>query len=306
MGTDYLSPSATSPSYEHPLGSQLISSGQFTIYSPYPEEDFRFKGQLHCHTNASDGNNTPQEVVETYRSLGYDFVAITDHDLVTQDPEVPGILFIPGVEESSSSGHILGIGVQRQTDEMRPNKVIGHIQEQGGIAIYAHPNRLPLLGGWSLGGLLSNPGACSIEVLNRGTNSEDKWDSLLTRGYQVWGTVGDDYHMTNSIIKNTNRWVVVAAPDLREESIVAALQNGHFYSTEGPDLSVKVYPWGMTVSTSAEATIEWIARGGVKRKVTQGVKEDSYFIEGDERYVRAVVIRESDKKRALGQPVFIE
>ena len=49
------------------------------------------------------------------------------------------------------------------------------------------------------------------------------------------GMAGDDCH---SIAREANRaWVVVAAPDLREDSIIAALRNGHFYSTEGPDLS---------------------------------------------------------------------
>ncbi|NLJ50150.1 MAG: hypothetical protein GX428_11295 [Candidatus Atribacteria bacterium] len=93
---------------------------------------------------------------------------------------------------------------------------------------------------------------------------------------------------------------------MREESVIAALQNGHFYSTEGTDLSVKVYPDKIVASTSAEATIEWIVKGGAKRKVTSGIKQDSYFIEGDEGYVRVVVTRNSDKKRVLGQPVFIE
>ena len=290
-----------------PPDLQPIRSDRFTIYSPYPEEDFQFKGQIHCHTQASDGNDAPQEVVEAYRSLGYHFVVVTDHDLITKDSGVPEILFIPGVEKSSSLGHILGIGVESQTDEVQPDKIIDHIQKERGVAIYAHPNRWPLFSGWTLRELLSVPGAYGIEAINsRGwrTNSENKWDALLTRGYRIWGMAGDDCH---SIAREANRaWVVVAAPDLQKESIVAALGNGHFYSTEGPDLSVKVYPHKIVVSTSAEATIEWITKGGVKRRVTRRVKEDSYFIEGDEGYIRVVVIRKSDKKRALGQPIFIK
>jgi hypothetical protein len=38
------------------------------------------KGNLHIHTNFSDGAHTPAEMVAIYRDLGYDFVAITDHD----------------------------------------------------------------------------------------------------------------------------------------------------------------------------------------------------------------------------------
>jgi len=38
------------------------------------------KGNLHAHTTFSDGRRPVAEVVERYRDLGYDFLAITDHD----------------------------------------------------------------------------------------------------------------------------------------------------------------------------------------------------------------------------------
>lgn len=38
------------------------------------------KGQLHTHTTFSDGTLTPQEVADVYASLGFDFLAFTDHD----------------------------------------------------------------------------------------------------------------------------------------------------------------------------------------------------------------------------------
>ena len=38
------------------------------------------KGNLHIHTHFSDGANSPQEMAAIYHDLGYDFVAITDHN----------------------------------------------------------------------------------------------------------------------------------------------------------------------------------------------------------------------------------
>lgn len=38
------------------------------------------RGNLHAHTTFSDGVPAPQRLVEAYESLGYDFLAITDHD----------------------------------------------------------------------------------------------------------------------------------------------------------------------------------------------------------------------------------
>ena len=38
-----------------------------------------FKGNLHAHTTFSDGRRPIDEVIERYRELDYDFLAITDH-----------------------------------------------------------------------------------------------------------------------------------------------------------------------------------------------------------------------------------
>lgn len=41
-----------------------------------------YKGNMHCHTNLSDGKLTPSEIKERYKNQGYSFVAYTDHDSV--------------------------------------------------------------------------------------------------------------------------------------------------------------------------------------------------------------------------------
>lgn len=40
-----------------------------------------YKGNLHCHTTNSDGRLTPAEAVELFRSHGYHFLCLSDHDL---------------------------------------------------------------------------------------------------------------------------------------------------------------------------------------------------------------------------------
>ena len=37
------------------------------------------KGELHCHTIASDGKNTIEEMAQAAQEIGYEYVAITDH-----------------------------------------------------------------------------------------------------------------------------------------------------------------------------------------------------------------------------------
>ena len=38
-----------------------------------------WRGNLHTHSDRSDGGLTPQEVCRRYRAEGYDFLALTDH-----------------------------------------------------------------------------------------------------------------------------------------------------------------------------------------------------------------------------------
>jgi predicted metal-dependent phosphoesterase TrpH len=63
------------------------------------------RGNLHTHTTFSDGRRHLDEAVARYRELGYDFLAITDHDDRIQDDywhRIPAgdgrFLILPGVE----------------------------------------------------------------------------------------------------------------------------------------------------------------------------------------------------------------
>src|SRR3712207_809841 len=38
-----------------------------------------FRGNLHTHSNRSDGVAAPEDVIAAYRAAGYDFVVLTDH-----------------------------------------------------------------------------------------------------------------------------------------------------------------------------------------------------------------------------------
>jgi PHP domain len=63
------------------------------------------KGNLHAHTSMSDGQRPVDEVLTRYRELGYDFVAITDHDDRVRDDywyRIPlgddRLIVLPGIE----------------------------------------------------------------------------------------------------------------------------------------------------------------------------------------------------------------
>src|SRR6187399_3187739 len=70
-----------------------------------------YKGNLHTHTVNSDGDSTPHEVTTWYRTHGYQFLVLTDHNYLT---DVTGLnamhaakekfLLIPGEEVTDTLG----------------------------------------------------------------------------------------------------------------------------------------------------------------------------------------------------------
>lgn len=47
-----------------------------------PKDGTFYKANMHTHTTMSDGNLTPEQVKDAYKSHGYSIVAFTDHDLL--------------------------------------------------------------------------------------------------------------------------------------------------------------------------------------------------------------------------------
>lgn len=42
-----------------------------------------FKGNTHTHTTMSDGDSSPEEVARWYKSHGYQFLVLSDHNTFT-------------------------------------------------------------------------------------------------------------------------------------------------------------------------------------------------------------------------------
>lgn len=108
---------------------------------------------LHVHTNYSkDGQSSVEEILRAAKEKGLDGVAITDHNttggakyaLEICDRVAPGLLVIPGEEISTSSGHLIVLGIVEEIP--RGTSVseairLGH--EMGGTVVVPHPyNRM--------------------------------------------------------------------------------------------------------------------------------------------------------------------
>lgn len=52
----------------------------FKTITIFPENGQFYKGNLHSHTTNSDGHLTPEEAVALFKSQGYHFLCLSEHD----------------------------------------------------------------------------------------------------------------------------------------------------------------------------------------------------------------------------------
>ncbi len=184
---------------------------QYYLDSPYSGAVW-YKGQLHAHSTRSDGSESPSAMLHFYQDRGYQFIALTDHDIacsdIYADPGVPGIRYIPSEEDGLYlETHLLAIGLTRHESPCGPKEDwsmqhrINYVTDQGGIAVLAHP--FWKNGSW--GPLLEKDlcalgGYIGLEIANHddqfGGNAQAiaLWDELLAADRRVWGFAVDDAH----------------------------------------------------------------------------------------------------------------
>ncbi|MDP3921421.1 MAG: CehA/McbA family metallohydrolase [Candidatus Omnitrophota bacterium] len=110
----------------------------FAFGCPLQAEELRwFKGNLHAHTNRSDGDASPADVIRWYLEHEYDFLAITDHNVVASirgivEKDGRRLLVIPGQEVTSGMIHITALNVSGEIPsglELMADEVTEYVTE---------------------------------------------------------------------------------------------------------------------------------------------------------------------------------
>ena len=218
------------------------------VVNPFLRPGAWYNGALHVHTTRSDGRLTPEESMEFHRSNGYHFLAITDHDVITDIAHLstPDFLNIPGVEVSyghnpaGQSYHIVLVGISRLS---RPpigqpiQTVIDQWASAAQLAFLAHP----YWSGTTLLEMLPLERLAGMEIFNTSAQTDlgkglatVHWDDLLLRDKRWLGFAVDDTHGIND--DAAGGWVVVKSETLTRAAILAALNQGAFYASSGPEI----------------------------------------------------------------------
>ena len=294
---------------------------------PFDQPGRFYRGNLHTHSNRSDGGLPPEEVVASYRERGYDFVALTDHFLerydfpITDTRALRGERFttLLGAElhgpalENGERWHIVAVGLPLDFAPTTPDEtgpaLAQRAAEAGAFVGIAHPAWY----GLSVDDALSLEAAHAVEVYNEtcawDSDRGESWylvDLLAARGRRIFAYAADDAHFKARPDQHA-AWVQVKAEALEPEALLAALKAGHFYSSQGPEIhDIQVSGDEARVTCSpARAIFARGARTACRSALGDGLTEailplapfaNSYF---------HVTIVDAAGKRAWSNPIWL-
>ena len=285
-----------------------------------------FKGNLHTHSTCSDGKYSAQEVCAKYQAAGYDFLALSDHFLPRFDFPVSDTrpwrsdtfttllsaeLHVPATA-LKESWHILAVGLPLDFQKPRPSETAAQISRRahaaGAFVGIVHPSWY----GLTLEEVEAIDCAHAVEIYNHtGTVKHDRGDScaffdqLLSRGRRLNAFAADDAHFHHD--DAFAAWVMVKSTALAQDDLVEALKQGHFYSSQGPEItSIAIDDEFIEIECSAAKAVMVLGRGStaeselgsrltrVKLPLAQLRKAG---------YGRVVVVAQ-DGKRAWSNPIW--
>jgi hypothetical protein len=209
------------------------------------------RGELHCHTWHSDGDDRPLARVQLARERGLDFLAVTDHNTTSSQHELaslsdPGLILIRGMEITTFKGHFNAWGIGDWVDfrVRRPEDMAAAIRfaaERGALVSCNHPK--PYGPPWEYEQV---DGYDCVEVWNGpwyvlNEASLEFWLRQQAGGRRIPAVGGSDYHRKSQLAETPPRapgtptlWVHVPGTP-NAQAILTAIRQGHVSLSDEPD-----------------------------------------------------------------------
>jgi hypothetical protein len=238
-----------------------------------PESGSFYKVNMHSHSNLSDGRQTPEELKEAYKALGYsaiaftehghlhnlshltddDFVAIVSYEMDLADKENVPFKVYDGAPKQGDHMHVIHMNLYAKDPKQTERPSIGDLREKfcienvneairrgkemGFLVVYNHPH-------WSLNThafYTALEGVDGLEIINGASQRSSDldyaahvYDEMMWAGKRLPMCVsGDDNHDKHAF---GLAWTMVKAESLTYENLLTALEKGDSYSSEGPEI----------------------------------------------------------------------
>ncbi|MCW5852968.1 MAG: CehA/McbA family metallohydrolase [Anaerolineae bacterium] len=297
---------------------------------PFDQPGRFWRGNLHTHSTASDGQRTPEEVCGLYAEAGYDFLALTDHflahygfPLVDTGPfrtstftTILGAELHAGVTELGGPWHILAVGLPLDFAPSTPAETGPQIAQRalaaGAFVAVAHPQWYTLTeaDALSLGPVhaVETYNATSADYNDR-DDSLYMLDLLCSRGHRYFALATDDAHFNPARHDAMRGWVWVKSETLAPDALLAALKAGHYYSSTGPQIhDIQVKP-GVSVTVRCSPAARVFVTGALWAAVSvagHGLTQAELSLQTFASPYCRVTVRDEYGRRAWSNPIWFD
>jgi len=255
------------------------------------------KGCVHIHTTVSDGQQTPLEAAQAYADAGYDFIAVTDHDICSHMADVKdaALVMLDGVELAGGANdvayHALCLGTFHDLHEHEGfHAKLDACKAQGGIVSLAHPHLTPntpeQATAYDYDGVEIYSALGELFCKN---DNMPHWDLMMGNGNpDVLAFAVDDAHVCgppppgepDQAIWNLG-WIMVNCKEATRESIFEAIKAGNFYASSGPSFeSIEITDAGRIEIRTTPVRSAWVI-GGFWQVLCKGLPSDEQFTAAD-------------------------
>jgi hypothetical protein len=286
-----------------------------------------YRGDLHCHTFHSDAKGGPELLHAAARQAGLDFLAVSDHNTITQrryfhPHSSADLVFVRAMEVTTDRGHANVFGVDQWVDFRLERPTDAHalsriVHEKGGLLSINH-DKPPIPWEYAL------PGIDCMEVwqqawLSRNWISLARYQERLAAGLKISAIGGSDFHQPAELRPEgpfalARPTTVLWLEELSEDAVLAAMKAGRGYVTESPTgphlaLTVDGAPMGSTVrggrakahvKGAAGDLLAWFdASGEIARMPIEGDDQVLVFEGTSQTFLRCEILADASQSRLV-------
>lgn len=198
-----------------------------------------YYGDLHIHSDASDGQYNCYELGLMAQKQGLDFIALSNHNNYSENyllPLISGVTFIPAVEWTHYKGHMNFFGplnpfensfITNNAAEFK--KLIGDAVKKGAVISVNHPEDelCPYL--WGDDSVYEMMEIWNGPMRPANVRAIQKWTSLLSGGRKITAVGGSDFHGDNAFSRMGNPVTAVYSSSRSAEDLLSAIRNGRSF-----------------------------------------------------------------------------
>ena len=288
-----------------------------------------YKGNFHCHTNASDGALSVADAVAEYRKRGYSVLTITDHDRTT---DVRGLsdkklLVIRGQEmhpvlKRVGHYHFCGVNLPAgyafsEKDRWDVQRRLSRAAKLGAVNILAHPHEM----GHTLDEFIHLKHLHAVEVWTSLSeleghigSSEVEWAAAMDAGCFLTAIGADDTHWDprHHWRDVGTAWTMLKMPSLTTANVLKAIRSGATYASGGPtirDFRYDAATNAVTVKCSPAVMIDFKGPKGLRMTrwapADKTIRSFTCELPAEWQWVRAVVT-DDRQYQAWTNPIWVK